>query len=51
MRKVYVETLGEGPDLVLLHGWAMHSGIWESVRSQLATTFSFAFGGSSGARS
>ena len=39
MRKVHVETLGEGPDLVLLHGWAMHSGIWESVRSQLAQHF------------
>jgi len=39
MRKVYVETLGEGPDLVLLHGWAMHSGIWDSVRSQLAQHF------------
>lgn len=39
MRKVYVETLGEGPDLVLLHGWAMHSGIWGSVRSQLAQYF------------
>ena len=39
MRKVYVETLGEGPDLVLLHGWAMHSGIWGSVRSQLAQHF------------
>lgn len=39
MRKVYVETLGEGPDLVLLHGWAMHSGIWQSVCSQLAQHF------------
>ena len=39
MRKVYVDTLGEGPDLVLLHGWAMHSGIWGSVRSQLAKYF------------
>ena len=39
MRKVYVETLGEGPDLVLLHGWAMHSGIWDSVRGQLARNF------------
>ena len=39
MKKVYVETLGEGPDLVLLHGWAMHSGIWQSVRSQLAQHF------------
>lgn len=39
MKKVYVETLGEGPDLVLLHGWAMHSGIWSSVRSHLAQYF------------
>ena len=39
MRKVHVDTLGEGPDLVLLHGWAMHSGIWDSVRSQLAKYF------------
>jgi pimeloyl-[acyl-carrier protein] methyl ester esterase len=39
MKKIYVETLGEGPDLVLLHGWAMHSGIWDSVRSQLAQHF------------
>ena len=39
MRKVCVETLGEGPDLVLLHGWAMHSGIWSSVLSQLAQYF------------
>lgn len=39
MSKVYVETLGEGPDLVLLHGWAMHSGIWSSVRNQLAQHF------------
>ena len=39
MRKVYVETLGEGPDLVLLHGWAMHSGIWNSVRNHLAQYF------------
>jgi malonyl-CoA O-methyltransferase len=24
----YVETRGAGPDLVLLHGWAMHGGTW-----------------------
>ena len=39
MRKVYVETLGEGPDLGLLRGWAMHSGVWSSIRSQLARYF------------
>jgi len=39
MGKVHVETLGEGPNLVLLHGWAMHSGIWSSVRNRLAQYF------------
>jgi len=39
MGKVHVETFGEGPNLVLLHGWAMHSGIWSSVRNRLAQYF------------
>ena len=39
MRKVFVKTLGKGPDLVLLHGWAMHSGIWSSVLGQLSQYF------------
>lgn len=39
MTSLHVETLGKGPDLVLLHGWAMHSGIWGSVRDQLAQQF------------
>lgn len=26
--KLHVEIRGEGPDLVLLHGWALHGGIW-----------------------
>jgi pimeloyl-[acyl-carrier protein] methyl ester esterase len=37
--KIHVETLGTGTDLVLLHGWAMHSKIWHSVRDQLATRY------------
>lgn len=36
---LYVESFGAGPDLVLLHGWAMHSGIWNGVREQLAQHF------------
>lgn len=36
---LYVESLGEGPDLVLLHGWAMHSGMWGSIRHSLAQHF------------
>lgn len=39
MKQLHVERLGEGPDLVMLHGWAMHSGIWDSVRDQLAVRF------------
>jgi len=26
--KLHVETRGAGPDLVLLHGWALHGGMW-----------------------
>ena len=37
--RLKVITLGEGPDLVLLHGWAMHSGIWGATATALATDF------------
>lgn len=38
---LYVESFGErsSPNLVLLHGWAMHSGVWGSVRDGLAQKF------------
>ena len=39
MSNIHVETFGKGPDLVLLHGWAMHSGIWSSVQERLAQYF------------
>ena len=39
MNSLHIETSGQGPDLVLLHGWAMHSGIWGSVRDSLAQRF------------
>ncbi|NGX17464.1 pimeloyl-ACP methyl ester esterase BioH [Wenzhouxiangella sp. XN24] len=26
--KLHAQTAGHGPDLVLLHGWGLHSGIW-----------------------
>tara|TARA_R110002073_G_scaffold330582_3_gene514499 strand:- start:1345 stop:2103 length:759 start_codon:yes stop_codon:yes gene_type:complete len=39
MNNIHVESLGSGPDLVLLHGWAMHSGIWHSIRDQLASRY------------
>ena len=33
---LYHETHGEGPALLLLHGWGMHSGIWQGIASRLA---------------
>ncbi len=33
---VAIESSGHGPPLVLLHGWAMHSGIWGPMVSHLA---------------
>lgn len=34
-----VTTIGDGRDLVLLHGWAMHSGIFEPLTQRLASRF------------
>jgi len=34
---LHVETLGAGPDLVLLHGWALHGGMWGPWLDRLAT--------------
>jgi len=36
---MHIETLGSGPDLVLLHGWAMHAGIFAPLSERLAKTF------------
>ena len=36
---LHVETAGEGPDVVLLHGWGMHSGIWSELMRGLAPRF------------
>jgi pimeloyl-[acyl-carrier protein] methyl ester esterase len=37
--RLHVESVGAGPPLVLLHGWAMHSGMWGSVVADLAPRF------------
>ena len=34
-----ISSRGQGPELVLLHGWAMHSGIWGGLVDQLTTEF------------
>jgi len=36
---LHIETHGSGKDLVLLHGWGMHGGVWDGVREQLAQNF------------
>jgi pimeloyl-[acyl-carrier protein] methyl ester esterase len=36
---LHIETLGAGPPLVLLHGWAMHSGLWSGVLRELAERY------------
>jgi pimeloyl-[acyl-carrier protein] methyl ester esterase len=38
-RQLYIESTGSGRDLVLLHGWGMHSGVWSKVREELAQNF------------
>lgn len=36
---VWTQTLGAGPDLVLLHGWGMNAGVWQPVLAGLAERF------------
>ncbi|TQV75152.1 pimeloyl-ACP methyl ester esterase BioH [Aliikangiella marina] len=37
--KPYVFTSGKGPNLVLIHGWGLHGGIWETVLPMLEESF------------
>jgi pimeloyl-[acyl-carrier protein] methyl ester esterase len=36
---MHIETLGAGADIVLIHGWAMHAGIFAPLTRLLATRF------------
>lgn len=36
---MHIERVGNGPDLVLLHGWAMHSGIFAPLIPALSERF------------
>lgn len=36
---LHIETLGQGPDLVMIHGWGMHGGVWGPVIEPLAASF------------
>lgn len=37
--KLYTQTSGDGPDLVLVHGWGLHGGIWERLLPYLEPAF------------
>jgi pimeloyl-[acyl-carrier protein] methyl ester esterase len=37
--KVHWQTIGTGPDLVLVHGWGMNGAVWEACSQQLQTHF------------
>ncbi|HEX8011867.1 MAG TPA: pimeloyl-ACP methyl ester esterase BioH [Casimicrobiaceae bacterium] len=39
MTHVHVESVGTGPPLVVLHGWAMHSGLFAPLLPRLAANF------------
>lgn len=39
MTKIHLETFGVGKPIVLVHGWAMHTGIWREFAKQLAQNY------------
>lgn len=36
---MHINTLGQGPDMVMLHGWSMHSAVWHDLAKRLAKKF------------
>jgi pimeloyl-[acyl-carrier protein] methyl ester esterase len=36
---LHCESLGAGPDMVLVHGWGWHGGVWSTVAAHLAQHF------------
>ena len=37
--KIHTHTLGDGPDVFMVHGWGMHSGVWRNFAKSLACRF------------
>lgn len=38
-QKPHVQITGKGPNLVLLHGWGLHGGIWQTILPRLEQNF------------
>ena len=36
---LYYNQQGQGPDIILVHGWGMHGGIWGDLPAYLATRY------------
>lgn len=36
---MFIKQMGQGPDLVMLHGWSMHSGVWQPLAELLGEQF------------
>lgn len=36
---LYWERIGHGPDVVLLHGWGLHGGVWQNLARRLSQNF------------
>lgn len=34
-QSLYMETQGQGPNLLLLHGWGLHGGVWDTLMPRL----------------
>ena len=37
--RLHTQTGGNGPDLVLIHGWGLHGGVWDEFAPLLETDF------------
>jgi len=36
---MHIKKIGQGKDLVLIHGWGMHSGIWEPIIDKFSNQY------------
>src|SRR5690606_18252417 len=36
---MFIKRVGQGPDLIMVHGWSMHSGVWQPLADLLAKQF------------